>query len=51
MFCARERVAGRVVGVTNGVGVIVEPRRRSPAEADTFFSIRRDFVVDDGEGG
>ena len=55
MFCARERVAGRVVGVTSGVGVIVNPRRRSRAEAGTFFSIGRDFVVvvvadDDGEG-
>jgi hypothetical protein len=48
----RERVAGRVVGV---VGVIVNPRRRSRAEADTFFSIGRTFVrdcvvADDGEG-
>ena len=44
MFCARERVAGRVVGVTSGIGVIVKPRRRSRAEADTF-SIGLDFVV------
>ena len=33
------------MGVTTGVGVIVKPRRRSRAEADTFFSIGRDFVV------
>ncbi|EDR04498.1 uncharacterized protein LACBIDRAFT_295063 [Laccaria bicolor S238N-H82] len=45
MFCALERVAGRVVGVTSGVGVIVKPRRRSRAEADIFSSIGRDFVV------
>ena len=42
------------MGVTTGVGVIVKPRRRSRAEADTFFSIGRDFVVvvadDGGEG-
>ena len=41
------------MSVTGGVGVIVKPRRRSRAEADTFFSIGRDFVVvvdDDGEG-
>ena len=39
------------MGVTSGVGVIVKPRRRFCAEADTFFSIGRDFVVvaDDGE--
>ena len=40
-------------GVTSGVGVIVKQRRRSRAEADTFFSIGRDFVAvadDDGEG-
>ena len=34
-FCARERVAGRVVGITSGVGVKVKPRRRSRAEADS----------------
>ena len=40
------------MGVTIGVGVIVKPRRRSRAEADTFYSIGRDFVVvADGEGG
>ena len=33
------------MGVTSGVGVIVKPRRRSRAEADTFFSIGLDFVV------
>ena len=38
-------MAGCVVGVTSGVGVIVNPRLRSRAEADTFFSIGRDFVV------
>ena len=41
------------MGVTSGVGVIAKPRRRSHAEADTFFSISRDFVVvanDDGDG-
>ena len=41
------------MGVTSGVGVIIKPRRRSHAEADTFFSRGRDFVVvadDDGEG-
>ena len=39
------------MGVTSGVGVIVKPRRRFCAEANTFFSIGRDFVVvaDDGE--
>ena len=49
-MCARERVAGRVVGVTS-VGVIIDPRRRTRAEADTFFvPIGCDFVVDDGQG-
>ena len=41
------------MGITSGVGVIVKPRRRSRAEADTFLSIGRDFIVvpdDDGEG-
>ena len=38
------------MGVTTGVGVIVNPRRRSRAEADTFFSIGRDFVVVVAEG-
>ena len=39
------------MGVISGVGVIVKPRRRSRAEADTFFSIGLDFVVvAEGEG-
>ena len=38
------------MGVTS-VGVIIDPRRSSRAEADTFFSIGRDLVNDDGEGG
>ena len=39
------------MGVTSGLCVIVKPRRRSRAEADTLFSIGRDFVVNDnGEG-
>ena len=38
------------MSVTSDVGVIVKPRRRSRAEADTFFSIGRDFVVVVAEG-
>ena len=38
-------MAGRVVRITSGVGVIVKPRRRSREEADAFFSIGGDFVV------
>ena len=41
------------MGVTSGIGVIVNPRRRSRAKADSFVSTGHDFVVvpdDDGEG-
>ena len=47
----REHVAGHIVDVTSGVGVTIEPRRRSRAEAGTFFSIGRDFVIDDDGKG
>ena len=45
-MCARARSC-RIVGITCGVGVIVEPKRRSSAETDNFFSTGRDSVVDD----